>query len=153
MGARVVDYRVSTVAVLCQDCGEDVLYPTRHKCQPNTNRPPVPTIPTQYTDDAFSIPRKPVSSSSPDTSSGSSSFTSSPIQSDNSNNNGSPTNGKWSRFGNRNKELEQEQSDESIYFNKFAEHLPSAEPQQGRKLWGKVRHNEKWKQLTEKSKI
>ncbi|KAI9306761.1 hypothetical protein BJ944DRAFT_198790 [Cunninghamella echinulata] len=131
MGARVVDYRVSTVAVLCQDCGEDVLYPTRHKCQPNTNRPPVPTIPTQYTDDAFSIPRKPVSSSSPDTSSGSSSFTSSPIQSDN--------------------KLEHEQSDESIYFNKFAEHLPSAEPQQGRKLWGKVRHNEKWKQLTEKS--
>ncbi|CAO3627249.1 unnamed protein product [Cunninghamella echinulata] len=98
------------------------------------------------------IPRKPVSSSSPDTSSGSSSFTSSPSQSDNSNNNnGSPTSGKWSQFGNCNKELEQQQSDESIYFNKFAEHLPSAEPQQGRKLWGKVRHNEKWKQLTEKS--
>lgn len=154
MGAQVVDYRVSTVAVLCQDCGEDVLYPTRHKCQPNNNRPPVPAIPTRFTDsnDSFQVSRKPVSS--PDSSysvpSSGTSFSnnSSPSISDNS---GSPTSGKWSRFGNRNKVPEQ-QSDDSSYFNKFAEHLPNEEPQ-GRKLWGKVRQNEKWKQLTEKSKL
>ncbi|CAO3615977.1 unnamed protein product [Cunninghamella blakesleeana] len=155
MGAQVVDYRVSTVAVLCQDCGEDVLYPTRHKCQPNNNRPPVPAIPTRYTDssNSFQVSRKPVSS--PDSSysvpsSGTSSFSnnSSPSISDNS---GSPTGGKWAQFGNRNKSPEQQNNDSS-YFDKFAEHLPNQEPQpQGRKLWGKVRQNEKWKQLTEKN--
>jgi hypothetical protein len=64
----------------------------------------------------------------------------------------SPSSGKWSRFGQRNKaESQQQDDDESIYFNNFAAHLPEEE-RQGRKLWGKVRQNEKWKQMTEKSK-
>ncbi|KAI8052474.1 hypothetical protein BDF22DRAFT_744053 [Syncephalis plumigaleata] len=36
------DYRVSKVAVLCKDCGQDVgMYPTRHRCN-ETDAPPLP---------------------------------------------------------------------------------------------------------------
>ncbi|KAG0359760.1 hypothetical protein BG005_000216 [Podila minutissima] len=45
------DYRVSTIVVLCKDCGNDVgMYPGRHKCRP-ADRPPMPampSIPLQY---------------------------------------------------------------------------------------------------------
>ncbi|KAF8927187.1 hypothetical protein BGZ47_002277 [Haplosporangium gracile] len=43
------DYRVSTVAILCRDCGNDVgLYPGKHKCPPRPAMPTMPTIPAQY---------------------------------------------------------------------------------------------------------
>ncbi|KAG0325144.1 hypothetical protein BG000_001912 [Podila horticola] len=45
------DYRVSTIVILCKDCGNDVgMYPGRHKCSP-ADRPPMPampSIPLQY---------------------------------------------------------------------------------------------------------
>ncbi|KAF9096490.1 hypothetical protein BGX23_011118 [Mortierella sp. AD031] len=43
------DYRVSTVAILCRDCGNDVgLYPGKHKCPPPPAMPAMPSIPLQY---------------------------------------------------------------------------------------------------------
>ncbi|KAL1919231.1 uncharacterized protein VTP21DRAFT_1923 [Calcarisporiella thermophila] len=46
MAPKVIDYRVSTVVVLCKDCGQDVgLYPARHKCA-SVERPPLPPLPT-----------------------------------------------------------------------------------------------------------
>ncbi|KAF9940686.1 hypothetical protein BGZ67_007027 [Mortierella alpina] len=43
------DYRVSTIVVLCKDCGNDVgLYPGRHKCPPRPAMPSMPSIPSQY---------------------------------------------------------------------------------------------------------
>ncbi|KAF9132622.1 hypothetical protein BGW39_011718 [Mortierella sp. 14UC] len=43
------DYRVSTVAILCRDCGNDVgLYPGKHKCPPPPAMPAMPSIPAQY---------------------------------------------------------------------------------------------------------
>ncbi|KAF9144471.1 hypothetical protein BGX30_012678 [Mortierella sp. GBA39] len=43
------DYRVSTIAILCRDCGNDVgLYPGKHKCPPRPAMPAMPAIPAQY---------------------------------------------------------------------------------------------------------
>ncbi|KAF9578260.1 hypothetical protein BGW38_006038 [Lunasporangiospora selenospora] len=43
------DYRVSTIVVLCKDCGNDVgLYPARHKCPPRPAMPAMPAIPSKY---------------------------------------------------------------------------------------------------------
>ncbi|KAG0296284.1 hypothetical protein BGZ96_009824 [Linnemannia gamsii] len=43
------DYRVSTVAILCRDCNNDVgLYPGKHKCPPRPAMPAMPAIPAQY---------------------------------------------------------------------------------------------------------
>ncbi|KAG0375949.1 hypothetical protein BGX24_008467 [Mortierella sp. AD032] len=43
------DYRVSTVAILCRDCQNDVgLYPGKHKCPPRPAMPAMPAIPSQY---------------------------------------------------------------------------------------------------------
>ncbi|KAI8069211.1 hypothetical protein BC940DRAFT_221821, partial [Gongronella butleri] len=133
MGASVVDYRISTVVVQCRDCGQDVgLYPSRHKCQ-QASRPPLPPLPAHYTS------RPPSSASSV-----SSSYPSS---------DSSPSSGKWAnRFaGQRANSALEDNEDDSIYFSKFAAHLPEQEQQQTRKLWGKVRQNDKWKQLTEKN--
>ncbi|ORZ09598.1 hypothetical protein BCR42DRAFT_423735 [Absidia repens] len=171
MGAQVVDYRVSTLVVLCKDCGHDVgLYPSRHKCQTNVSLPPVPSIPTRFAEsnESLQVPRKSVHSpetsssngsySRPTSAASSSSFSSAstPNFSD-STTASSPASGKWSRFGQRNKQSEDQQQlqqpdDESIYFNNFAAHLPEEE-RQGRKLWGKVRQNEKWKQMNEKNDV
>ena len=53
-----------------------------------------------------------------------------------------------------------ENDDDSFYYNNFAAHLPDqttdsggSPGQAGKKLWGKVRQNEKWKQLNEKCKF
>lgn len=47
-----------------------------------------------------------------------------------------------------------EDEDASIYYDKFAAHLPESTPETaGRKLWGKIRENDKLKQLNEKCKI
>ncbi|ORX60383.1 hypothetical protein DM01DRAFT_1380728 [Hesseltinella vesiculosa] len=156
MGAKVVDYRISTMVVMCNDCGQDVgLYPSRHKCQPN--RPPMPPLPTRYQNEAqHNISRKPV----PDLGSPQSlaphqthSRPSSAASSSSSDLTASPSSGKWAnRFGGNSGQRSPltEDEDDSIYFNKFSAHLPEEE-QQGRKFWGKARQNEKWKQMTEKS--
>ncbi|KAG0343507.1 hypothetical protein BG004_005261 [Podila humilis] len=51
------DYRVSTIVVLCKDCGNDVgAYPGRHKCSPADHppMPSLPSIPLKYQQDAYS---------------------------------------------------------------------------------------------------
>ncbi|KAF9202122.1 hypothetical protein BGZ49_007674 [Haplosporangium sp. Z 27] len=43
------DYRVSTIVVLCKDCGNDVgAYPGLHKCPPPPSMPAMPSIPSKY---------------------------------------------------------------------------------------------------------
>ncbi|CAO3664612.1 unnamed protein product [Rhizopus microsporus] len=113
MGAQVVDYRVSTLVVLCKDCGNDVgLYPARHKCTP-VDRPPMP--PLQYNAGNTSSP---LSSSTTTTESSSPAVT------------------RWaSRRGKQ----------------PMAESNGLSSSSTGKKLWGKVRQNDKWKQLNEKN--
>lgn len=128
MGAQVVDYRVSTLIVLCKDCGNDVgLYPARHKCTP-VDKPVMPLLPLNYTEN------------------------SSPSEASSSSVN------RWlSRRGKTATEpITAENAEESVYFNNFAQNLPGANDGSsttGKKLWGKVRQNEKWKQLAEKSNL
>ncbi|KAI8884951.1 hypothetical protein K501DRAFT_246782 [Backusella circina FSU 941] len=135
--AQVVDYRVSTLVVLCKDCGQDVgLYPARHKCQ-SIERPPMPTIKKKFLEPIHTKGNIP----SLDTSR-SSSVASSPID--------TPTSSsKWSRWNNKGSPVDQ--NEDSIYFNNFAANLPEQEVAAGgKKTWGKGRQNDKWKQLNEK---
>lgn len=142
MGAQVVDYRVSTLVVLCKDCGNDVgLYPARHKCTP-IDRPAMPTLPAQY---KKSNPPGTLDLNSKNLSSFS--MTSSPSSS--SNESPSTPSSKWS--SSRTTPVV-EDNDDSVYFNNFAANLPEKNEPSGKKLWGKVRQNDKWKQLNEKSK-
>jgi hypothetical protein len=146
MGAQVVDYRVSTLVVLCKDCGHDVgLYPARHKCQP-VERPAMPALPAQYTTAKTNVPpsldlNSRTNSNSSMASSPSPSFSS--VEGAN----------KWSSSRHKTN-MAVEDNEESVYFSNFAANLPgssSNETVAGKKLWGKVRQNEKWKQLSEKS--
>ncbi|KAI9315709.1 hypothetical protein BX666DRAFT_1958390 [Dichotomocladium elegans] len=169
MGAQAVDYRISKVVVCCKDCGQDVgLYPARHKCQ-DVIRPPLPPLPTAFGDD-LRVPKKLGSPSDNDnrsrstsaTSTSSSSFTNSNNLSDTSS--VTSTGSKWALFGrsnpatsaptSSNNQSTGDENEESIYFNNFAAHLPEGDPSStgvgGKKLWGKVRQNDKWKQLSEK---
>ncbi|KAL0089848.1 hypothetical protein F4703DRAFT_1842959 [Phycomyces blakesleeanus] len=164
MGMQVVDYRVSTLVVLCKDCGNDVgLYPARHKCQ-DVIRPAMPTLPAKYAnlpDSSLQVPRKtppPLESSTSSYGSSSTStvgFPPSPKFSSSATSE-TTTTSKWARFGKSTptpREEPNEDEEESIYFNKFAANLPDSHsdspPVTGKKLWGKVRTNEKWKQLNE----
>ncbi|CAO0803083.1 unnamed protein product [Mucor circinelloides] len=148
MGAQVVDYRVSTLVVLCKDCGHDVgLYPARHKCQP-VERPAMPALPAQYSKEKkLNIPGSLELSARTISSGSSSSMASSPSPSFSSAE--TPTS-KWSsRLQNNNKA--EDDNEESVYFSNFAANLPETNEASGKKLWGKVRQNEKWKQLSEKN--
>lgn len=166
MGAQTVDYRISKVVVCCKDCGQDVgLYPARHRCQ-EVVRPPLPPLPTNLGDgNALKVPRKPVPSydndnqrSRPNSAASSSSGTcsSSPQPSEASSATSTSTGGKWSRLvrsAAKQPEPQQEDENASIYYDKFAEHLPETTSESsGRKMWGKVRENEKLKQLSDKCK-
>lgn len=136
--AQVVDYRVSSLVVLCKDCGQDSgLYPSRHKCQP-IERPPMPTIKKKFLEPIHTKGNVP----SLDTSR-SSSVASSPID--------TPTSSsKWSRWNNKGSPVDQ--NEDSIYFNNFAANLPEQDAAAGgKKTWGR-RQNDKWKQLNEKGK-
>jgi hypothetical protein len=151
MGAQVVDYRVSTLVVLCKDCGHDVgLYPARHKCQP-IERPAMPALPAQYTKSntppSLDLNSRTMSSGS------NSSMASSPSPSFSSVEGASAN--KWSSSRHK-ANIAVENHEESVYFNNFAVNLPGSSNNEttsiaGKKLWGKVRQNEKWKQLSEKS--
>ncbi|KAL9541180.1 hypothetical protein MBANPS3_009269 [Mucor bainieri] len=150
MGAQVVDYRVSTLVVLCKDCGHDVgLYPARHKCQP-VERPAMPALPAQYTKEKkLNIPGSLELSARTISSGSSSSMASSPSPSFSSAE--TPTS-KWSsRLQNNSNNKADDDNEESVYFNNFAANLPETNEASGKKLWGKVRQNEKWKQLSEKN--
>ncbi|KAG2234352.1 hypothetical protein BDF21DRAFT_451028 [Thamnidium elegans] len=147
MGAQVVDYRVSTLVVLCKDCGHDVgLYPARHKCVP-VERPAMPALPSKY-QKSTPLPASLQLNSRAMSSGSTLSTTSSPSPGFSS---VEQVNSKWSsRLG---KSSAQDQEEDSVYFNNFASNLPDhhEQPASGKKLWGKVKQNEKWKQLSEKN--
>ncbi|ORY94205.1 hypothetical protein BCR43DRAFT_358994 [Syncephalastrum racemosum] len=153
MGTRAVDYRVSKIIVLCKDCNQDVgLYPARHKCE-QVVRPPLPPLPTSLSIDKDYSPPPNLSRS---TSSSSSSFLS--RSGTTRSNDGSSTRG-WGRrlatrtnsSGSSSIDTPVDEEDDNIYFNKFAANL---EPESttssatGKSLWGKVRGNDKLKQLS-----
>ncbi|KAI7905333.1 uncharacterized protein BX663DRAFT_502470 [Cokeromyces recurvatus] len=129
MGAKVVDYRVSTLVVLCKDCGNDVgLYPARHKCRP-VDRPAMPSLPIQYNNN---------NTISTTESSKATLLNQSPSVE-------SPSTTKSTQ-------LDKSEQEDSVYYNNFAAHLPESTDSNGKKLWGKIKQNEKWKQLNEKTK-
>ncbi|KAI9481004.1 MAG: hypothetical protein EXX96DRAFT_461903, partial [Benjaminiella poitrasii] len=150
MGAKVVDYRVSTLVVLCKDCGNDVgLYPARHKCQP-VDRPAMPALPAQYTNKKSASKVDSSNRLLPSTGSSMASSPSPSFSSAESTPITASTSSKWS--SRLNKSQSEDQQEESVYYNNFAVNLPETTESNGKKLWGKVRQNEKWKQLNEKSK-
>ncbi|KAF7727945.1 hypothetical protein EC973_006833 [Apophysomyces ossiformis] len=127
MGAQVIDYRVSMLVVLCKDCGQDVgLYPARHKCA-QVIRPPLPTLSSTWSDPGQDE---------------SSSITA------------------HDGLGLSQKTREEEEYQETSYYEQFSANLresdtitsSSSSSSAGRKLWGKLRQNEKWQQLNEKNK-
>ncbi|KAI9281899.1 hypothetical protein BY458DRAFT_498379 [Sporodiniella umbellata] len=127
MGAQVVDYRVSTLIVLCKDCNSDVgLYPARHKCVPvnNSAMPLLSLETTAETSNPSNIP--PVAKS------------------------------RWRSLRERNPPVQSvnENTNDSIYLDSFVQNLSEINDNTsttGKKLWGRVRNNDKWKQLTEKN--
>jgi hypothetical protein len=143
MGTRN-DYRVSKIIVLCKDCGNDVgLYPARHKCS-NDTKPFLPILCSTTTDQHWSEEDVPdlVSSNTP---------TSVKRQASDS----SIESGKWSFFRTNSSSpvnKKQEKQDTS-YFDSYTNKLESSSSfnnlneSSGKKLWGKMKENEKWKEL------
>ncbi|KAI8638954.1 hypothetical protein BD408DRAFT_393134 [Parasitella parasitica] len=147
MGAQVVDYRVSTLVVLCKDCGHDVgLYPARHKCQP-VERPAMPVLSSQYySKKRLESPGSLELNARTNSSESSSSMASSTSPSFSSTE--TPTS-KWSSRHQNSKR--DDENEDSVYFNNFATNLSEKNETSGKKLWGKFRQNEKWKQLSEQN--
>ncbi|KAI7904708.1 uncharacterized protein BX663DRAFT_559688 [Cokeromyces recurvatus] len=169
------DYRISTIAVLCKDCNQDVgLYPARHKCNDTTKRLQLPTLCSSTLkssnshwsqqqheeEDDDNLPD--LIASTPG------SITRQPSDS-------SMESGKWNAFMNyrsnnsdvKSMDFKQnhDKEEESIYFDNYATHLlkssnslnesnNTATTNNGKQLWGRVKENEKWKELiTEKKNI
>ncbi|CEP11195.1 hypothetical protein [Parasitella parasitica] len=147
MGAQVVDYRVSTLVVLCKDCGHDVgLYPARHKCQP-MERPAMPVLSAQYYNETKLNPSGYLElSARTNSSESSSSMASSTSPSFSS---AEPPSSKWSSRHQSSKP--DDENEDSVYFNNIAANLSEKNETSGKKLWGKIRQNEKWKQLSEQN--
>ncbi|KAL0095532.1 hypothetical protein F4703DRAFT_1728333 [Phycomyces blakesleeanus] len=122
MGAHRVDYRMSKLIVLCKDCGKDVgMYPARHNCEYllHAQLPPLTQLPESSLNE-----RSPGS----DSSSIKSYF-------------------GFSRQSSALSRQTSELSTDGSYYDKFAANLPE-QPETGKSLWGRVRQNEKWKQMT-----
>jgi hypothetical protein len=145
------DYRVSTLIVLCKDCGQDVgLYPARHKCT-SAKRPQLPTLCSSTTSSFTSwnheeeVPE--LVATTPTTVTRQASDSS--IES-----------GKWNIFRSDVKKQPLKEDDKSVYFDTYASNLKNStslsdinDATNGKRLWGKMRENEKWKELVaEKSK-
>lgn len=169
MGLRN-DYRVSTIIVLCKDCDQDVgLYPARHKCNSSNRLPQLPTLCSSTTTSFANWNSRQDDQDVPDLVDSNPTSTTVTRQASDS----SMESGKWSFFRssstpdvkkhcNDEQERPADDEDESIYFDNYASHLKSsssltdlsntASPN-GKKLWGKMKENEKWKELiAEKSK-
>lgn len=137
MGVRN-DYRLSTIIVLCKDCGKDVgLYPARHQC--NVKRPYLPTLCSTTTNNQWEDVPELIKSPTVTRQASDSSMES----------------GKWNFFRSTVKNEEN-----PTYFDNYATHLKSSsscndmkDVTNGKKLWGRMKENEKWKELiTDKSK-
>ncbi|KAI8377878.1 uncharacterized protein BYT42DRAFT_572019 [Radiomyces spectabilis] len=131
MGTRAIDYRVSAIVVLCKDCGNDVgLYPARHVCHDN-QRPLLPASGDSDSGSSFASHR----SQRPWISRHGSDASISSVESM-----------KKTRVSSSSDEDDPQH--ESIYYKHFEACLP---PTTGKRLWGVVRQNEKFKELNEKS--
>ncbi|KAG2202071.1 hypothetical protein INT47_006263 [Mucor saturninus] len=123
MGVRN-DYRVSTIIVLCKDCNQDVgLYPARHQC--NVKRPYLPTLCSRTDDVPELIPSSTVTRQASDSS----------LES-----------GKWSFFRSSPAAATENVKNEG-YFDTSACDIGVSS---GKKMWSKVKENEKWKELVDK---
>lgn len=141
MGPEAIDYRVSKIVVLCKDCGQDVgMYPARHKCD-EVVRPPLPPLPTSSQLNGMQS-RSPIRDRSPGRSDRPVSPPPSPMPSKKAENNRKP------KFGRNLTAEEEEPADRQIYFNDIAESTSgSSTPSSGKKLWGNLKQNDKWKQM------
>ncbi|CAO3586722.1 unnamed protein product [Absidia cylindrospora] len=163
MCAQAINRRVSAPVVQCKKCGLDVgLYPSMHKCQQRNLHlsplPPLPTRPLSSNSNLSQVSRKPIHSpdslthngsySRPTSSTSSFHFSSSDTTTTASS---SPSSGKWSRYC-KQQQQQYQLNDNSVYFNNFSAHLPGQE-HQGKRLWGKVHQNVKWKQWARQSDI
>lgn len=151
------DYRVSTLIVLCKDCGQDVgLYPARHQCTSN-KRPQLPTL-CSSTTSSFKSWNQEEELAVPDLVATTPTVTRQASDS-------SMESGKWSFFRSdvrKQQSSKPKDEDKSVYFDTYASHLKNStslsdmndSTTNGKKLWGKMKENEKWKDLVaEKSKI
>lgn len=168
MGLRN-DYRVSTIVVLCKDCDQDVgLYPARHKCNSSNKLPQLPTL-CSSTTSFSSWNSRHDEQDVPDLVDSNPTSTTVTRQASDS----SMESGKWSFFrssstsdvkkhANDEQERPADDEGESVYFDTYASHLKNSSSltdlsnissPNGKKLWGKMKENEKWKELiAEKSK-
>jgi hypothetical protein len=153
------DYRVSTLIVLCKDCGQDVgLYPARHQCTSN-KRPQLPTLCSSTTSSFTSWNQEEESNTAVPELVATTTPTVTRQASDSS-----MESGKWSFFrSDVKKQQPSKPKEESVYFDTYASNLKnstsltdindSTTSSNGKRLWGKMKENEKWKELiAEKSK-
>ncbi|KAI9473879.1 MAG: hypothetical protein EXX96DRAFT_579748 [Benjaminiella poitrasii] len=161
------DYRVSKIAVLCKDCNQDVgLYPARHKCSSATKRLQLPTLCSSTSLNNWNQ-QKQVEEDMPDL------IISSPGSISRQPSDSSMESGKWNPFvnsrSNNNSDAkissrqqqqrhDVEEADESVYFDNYASQLLNSSTSlnelnnatnnaNGKRLWGRVKENEKWKEL------
>jgi hypothetical protein len=158
MGLRN-DYRVSTIIVLCKDCGNDVgLYPARHKCT-NVKRPYLPTLCSSTSDwsEASTEDVPDLVASTPTSTTVTRQASDSSMES-----------GKWNFFKSgtpntppvKNNVIGSDEDEPTSYFENYATHLKSSRSyndmnesslvpalSNGKKLWGRMKENEKWKEL------
>lgn len=163
MGLRN-DYRVSTIVVLCKDCDEDVgLYPARHKCNSSNKLPQLPKLCSSTTSSFTRWNSQQEDQDVPDLIDSNPTSTTVTRQASDS----SMESGKWSFFKsnstsdikkhyNDEQERPNEDEDGSIYFDNYASNLKNSSSltdfrdttsPNGKKLWGKMKENEKWKDL------
>lgn len=144
MGPEAIDYRVSKIVVLCKDCGQDVgMYPARHKCE-EVVRPPLPPLPTSSQLSGLQS-RNITRDRSPARSDRPASPPPSPMPSKKPEANRKP---KFGRNLSSETTEDEDTSDRQIYFNDIGDDSAASTPSSsGRKLWGNLKQNEKWKQM------
>lgn len=165
------DYRVSAIVVLCKDCNEDVgLYPSRHQCR-NTKRPKLPTLysSTSSTSWIHSPTQSPTSIESekqlsflnkmPSTKKDLPRTSSHPQSA--SYQNHKLTSGRntsqfeapvqYNRVNAPPIEPEFKEEEKSVYLSHYLNNTGDT-CVNGKQLWGKIRENDKWRDLINKEK-
>ncbi|ORX42779.1 hypothetical protein DM01DRAFT_149190 [Hesseltinella vesiculosa] len=141
--AKTVDYRVSTIVILCKDCGQDVgLYPARHQCE-DIERPHLPPLPAIIPDVAKQTDPQPGTEEAKNESTLSSW----------SNALGRLT-GKTAAPPPPKKEEPPESVDDNTYFDYYSALLPEekAKAAESKNSWTKVKRNDALQQLVDKQK-
>ncbi|KAI8075293.1 hypothetical protein BC940DRAFT_220502, partial [Gongronella butleri] len=146
MASKTVDYRVSTIVVLCKDCGEDVgLYPARHQCK-GFVRPPLPALPLLIEDPEADAAREAMEkASSPPKDESTLAAWSSAL---------GHTNAPAPPPKTTDKKDELDEMDDNSYLDYYAALLPEAKkpaPLDGKKLWARAKQNDALQQLQNQS--